>query len=308
MIVPDATETQAATREKRAVWREGLPLVVFPHGSAPLSDDALSALSRCANRYLPRQGAILFRGFNIGDTSDFARFAGAFGDPLEQPTLNDALSPAAPRPCSGQFVRARAYGPRPLLWLHWAARPRWDEALIVDHREIYRRLSLAVRTRFLSRGLRRSRILARAGQTGWQAIFHTALKSQVENACRTLDIAFTWLEHEQLLVSRMEPAVFVHPVSNEPAWLNHRLISAVAQLGQSRRSDTGAHPTTETRHADGAAIDPRDITQLRAAFDVSARILPLEAGDILMVDPRITWHVHMPHLFEPGQLLQSGHR
>jgi hypothetical protein len=56
-----------------------LPLVVFPNGSERV--DRAPALRGIIERYLPRMGCILFRGFRVPEDRDFERFVAALTEP-----------------------------------------------------------------------------------------------------------------------------------------------------------------------------------------------------------------------------------
>jgi len=108
-----------------------LPLVVFPRGRAArgeLDGDELRAVIR---RYLPRFGAILFRGFRVSEDHDF-----------------DALVASQAEPSSG----AR-WAPR--LWAWYAAVPGVGEHVqLADRGEISRRVPARLRRRWGDGGLR----------------------------------------------------------------------------------------------------------------------------------------------------------
>ena len=109
-----------------------MPLVVFPRGRAArgsLDGEELRALIR---RYLPRFGAILFRGFRVSEDRDFE-------------ALVASQAEAAP---SG--VR---WAPR--VWAWYAAVPAVGEHVqLADRREIARRVPARLRRRWGDAGVR----------------------------------------------------------------------------------------------------------------------------------------------------------
>lgn len=102
-----------------------LPLVVLPAQGGATLDAALAQMPAVVTRYLPRAGAILFRGFRVSEDADFERFVTA-ADP--------------------DRTGAR-------VWLWCAVPSRGQRLLLSDRRELYRAVPASVRRRWAERAL-----------------------------------------------------------------------------------------------------------------------------------------------------------
>jgi hypothetical protein len=109
-----------------------LPLVVFPRGRAARGELDREELRVVIRRYLPRFGAILFRGFRVSEDRDFDAMVAAQAEPAT----------------SGTRGAAR-------IWAWYAGVPSLDEHVqLADRREISRGAPARLRRRFSEGGLR----------------------------------------------------------------------------------------------------------------------------------------------------------
>lgn len=113
-----------------AAWAPFLPLVVFPRERRGLLEAFGPQLQYAIQRYLPRTGAIVFRGFPVSEDHHFQRFL--------------AL-------CSHDEASAPSRAAR--VWA-WCALPgRGQRLLLADRRELYRAVPTGVRRRWSEWGL-----------------------------------------------------------------------------------------------------------------------------------------------------------
>ena len=243
---------------------EALPLVVFPRGPSAAADRA-AALRGCAERYLPRVGSILFRGFAVHGAAEFRRFVQGFGACVSTPLHAAAL---------GGFA-----GPG-RLWLGCAAEAAETcRTRIADNRELYANLSVALRTRIIERGLRF--VLTLGGQAGWRDVFQTEDRAQLEAFCRAHGTRFEWLPQDALRIERKGPRLARHPDTGEPSWIDAGPLLHYA-WGQTDAALGGA--TFEVLYGDGARFEPPLGDGIVEAFSASASRVEWEAGDVLLID------------------------
>jgi alpha-ketoglutarate-dependent taurine dioxygenase len=226
-----------------------LPLVLKPERPAsPPSAGHLAAWIEARRPFLEerllRHGAILLRGFPIGDPADFERAIRGISPDLKRDYLGtsprDALTPYVfsaselppfypiPQHCEMSFL------PEPPARLFFgclvAPGGPGGETPLVDFGKVYRDLDARVRDRFLSKGVRIIRNYA--GPEGgsrfdlwklkrWDEMFGTTDRSAVEARCRANGFRFTWRPGGLLRLEHEQPAARPHPVSGEPVWFNH---------------------------------------------------------------------------------------
>jgi len=123
----------------RAEGAEDVPLVVFPVRNHATPSERAASLRACADRYLPRLGSILFRGFRVYGTEDLLRFAAAFRASAALVTADSIW---------GEAGRGR-------VWVACTGSAETSvETRIADNRELRSLLSIATRTRLFERGFR----------------------------------------------------------------------------------------------------------------------------------------------------------
>ncbi|HTV21697.1 MAG TPA: hypothetical protein VMG12_23570 [Polyangiaceae bacterium] len=106
-----------------------LPLVVFPRERSTTLEASAAGLRDVIARYLPRAGAILFRGFRVSEDADFEHFVSVAGT-AERPVASAAR-----------------------VWA-WCAVPRRGQRIVLtDRRELYRAVPARVRRRWAERDL-----------------------------------------------------------------------------------------------------------------------------------------------------------
>jgi hypothetical protein len=132
-----------ATSVAAAEWSaEAIPLVVFPGRRQSEIAERAASLRAVAERYLPRFGSMLFRGFQAHRDQDFARFVRTFGASIDVLPAGSIWGEAG----SGR------------MWIACAsAVDAGAETLIADNRELLANLSSGLRSRLAQRGLRFAR-------------------------------------------------------------------------------------------------------------------------------------------------------
>lgn len=132
MAASAAADTgRGAPESARAACERFLPLVVFPRQRGGALEASAPELRSVIGRYLPRAGALLFRGFPVSEDRDFERFV----------ALAATLEPSPP------------LAPSARVWA-WCALPvRGQRLLLADRRELHRAVPADVRRRWAERGL-----------------------------------------------------------------------------------------------------------------------------------------------------------
>ena len=240
-----------------------LPLVLVPTADPERSADAAVAYlgdpqARIADR-LAEHGAILLRGFDLGDPAAFERAARAIDGELKNNYLGtsprDALTPYVfsaselpgyypiPQHCEMSFLKEP---PRRLFFC--CLQPsdgEGGETPLCDFRRVAADLPAPVLERFEHRGVRIIRNYC--GPSGgsrwdlwklkrWDEMFQTTDRAAVQASCRENGFEATFYGHDRLRLIHCQPAVIRHPRSGDKVWFNHsQVFHLSAASGEYRR-------------------------------------------------------------------------
>ena len=173
-----------------------LPLVIQPNAAGVDLIDWARSNQELIETKLITHGAILFRGFGMGEVTKFEKFVLAI--------CSDVFNENGEHPrqaVSGNIYSPVFYPPdKQLLWHNEnsfnQAWPRkiWfccerppelgGETPIVDSREIHRRMDTGIRKRFEEKGVMYMRNYGQGLGLDWQTVFRTANKAEVEQICK----------------------------------------------------------------------------------------------------------------------------
>jgi hypothetical protein len=231
----------------------------------------------------------LFRSFGSGDSAAFARFVSVFAV-VDRSYRFETLRRSAPS--GGAGVTSALSSQR---WCCSAAPTRlWfgctDPALtgasiaIADTRRVYELLPSSVRKRWSERGLEYTRSYPAGSDDSWVRAFGTPDRQRIEDTCRAQGVRVQWLAQGELRLTRTCNPIDTHWRTHERVWCG-----AVPA-----RSSADRPPRAHVCHADGSAIAAADLEQVRAAFAEAAMLVPWEAGDVIVLDSRLTAHAHAP--------------
>jgi len=254
-----------------APWAGGpdpLPLVVHARGER--SVEGLVAWIRAHHgalrSELARSGALLLRGFEVGDAPAFERVARAIDPDLGNEYLGTSprnaltshvftaseLPPFYPIPqhCEMSFT---AHPPKQLFFCCLVEPAAGSgETPLADFRGVLRDLDPALVKRFEERGLRIVRNYSGPQGGGrfdlwrlkrWDEMFGTTDRSVVEAKCRAEGFEPTWTASGGLRLVSTQPIVRRHPVTGEPVWHNHVTTFHTSQAVGEYRRIFGLRPT-----------------------------------------------------------------
>lgn len=313
-----ATERRKVRVDERSLVRmapagtaSGAPLTIRSAGPAVELAQWAGGHRAEIRRLLSVHGALLFRGFGIGDVATFERaIDAAVGQRLAY------TERSSPRTQVGSNVfTSTDYPPEYPIFLHneqsynvtfplriafGCLQPAASggSTPIADTRRVLARVPGPIRDRFM-RG--RFALVRNYGQggVGWQDAFQTGDPAQVERHCRTHDIACEWTGPGRLRTTQVRPVVARHPDSGELAWFNHLTFFHTSTLPPAVRDHltAGCGPgdlPSQTYHGDGTAIEPGVLDALRAAYEAETVRFEWEAGDLLLLDNMLMAHGRAP--------------
>jgi alpha-ketoglutarate-dependent taurine dioxygenase len=305
---------------------EPLPLVLSPRRATSRGDflELLRSERAALRTRLLEHGALLFRGWPVGNAQDFSEAIEALGtgasvsyiggdSPRRKITgavyTSTEAPPAVKIPLHNELSFVRHF-PKHIYFYCEVAPPARGETILGDARRVYRSLDPAVRERFIERQLKY--VSAYYGHSflmdlvnslqpshkSWRDVFETTRRDEVERLCREHDFAFDWHDANWIKISQTRPAAIQHPETDEWVWFsqahlydfNPRLLGTwryVAAKLFYARSHTRLH---EIFHADGSRVARADLYHIMDTLDASTVAFPWQRGDMLVLDNVLTMH------------------
>jgi alpha-ketoglutarate-dependent taurine dioxygenase len=265
---------------------------------------------------LQRDGAILFRGFDVSSAERFEQIiTAACGQALRYTERSSPRSEV-----KGNIYTSTDYPPAYRIFLHnensyartWprkllfcCVRPAVEggETPIADTRRVYDRIDPRIRDRFIEKKVMYVRNFSPGLGLPWSTVFGTTDRNEVEAYCRTAGYETQWLDGDRLRTRRVGQVVARHPKTGETTWFNHATFFHVSTLEPAVRDSLLAQFDQEdlpsnTYYGDGTPIEPSVMDHLRDAYEQETVSFPWERGDVLMVDNMITAHARAPFVGE----------
>jgi len=231
--------------------------------------DYIQSNKEAIDTRLTKNGAMLFRGFDIHTAEDFEQVALHIDSELKNNYLGtsprNSISKytfsASELPdfypimqhCEMSFLR---FPPRKLFFFCQTAPEKNGETPICDFRKVAAQLAPEVKKAFREKGIKTIRnydgLKAKAKWDLWQLkrwdeMFQTKDKKVAEAKCKEYEIEFEWLEEDKLRLYNRQDAFVKHPVTGEDVWFNH----------------------LQVFHRDAAAIEYKHIARHQKSFRAS---------------------------------------
>ncbi len=272
---------------------------------------------------LLRHGALLFRGFGMGEVERFESFASVICPNLFEENGEH------PRQSVGGRVYTPVFYPseQRLLWhnensfnLRWpkkilfaCARPADSGGAtpVVNSREVYRAVEPDIRERFERKGTMYVRNYGGGLGLDWQTVFRTDDRAQVEARCRAEGMEYEWKSDDRLRTRCVRPAVIEHPLSGEPSWFTQAQHWHVSCLDRATRASVESlfDEPDWPRHCyygDGTPIADAEMDSILAIYERLQEVFEWERGDVLLLDNVLTAHGRAPYTGERKILVAMG--
>jgi amino acid adenylation domain-containing protein len=258
-------------------------------------------------RDLKRHGAILLRGFKVLTTDDFERLATAFcselfnenGEHPRQSVSGNVYTPVFyPSDQRLLWHNENSFNqrwPRKILFCCVRPAAQGGETPLVDSREVYAQIPVEIREEFERKGVLYLRTYGGGLGLGWQDVFQTESRQEVEERCQADGIEALWQPDGRLRTRAVRPAVLAHPETGEMSWFNQAQHWHVACLDpETRRSMESLFAPDDLprscRFGDGTAIPDEAMHRILAVYARLQVVFPWEKGDVVVVDNVLTAH------------------
>lgn len=290
-----------------------LPMVVQPSSEGLQLAGWAAHNGNLIEDYLAKHGAILFRGFRVGNVSEFEWFIKSVS--TEMLEYHERSSPRTQ--VSGKIYTSTEYSPTQSIFPHnensyqlnWPTKifffclmpaSKGGETPIVDTRKVYQRLSPGLREQFIKKQVKYVRNYGVEFGLPWSTVFQTTDKTLVEDYCREHEMSCEWRAGDQLRTETIRPAVARHPHTGEWSWFNHATFFHYSTLEPLIReallTELGEENLpSNTYYGDGTPIEPEVLEELRAAYRAETISFPWQTGDVLMVDNLLVAHSRTPY-------------
>jgi len=310
---PVTVSLEGAVKESPLVEGRTLPVVIEPAiNGVDLIAWAASRKEMIESR-LSLSGAILFRGFEVGDAATFERFVRSVaGEPLE---YRERSSPR--HQVSGRVYTSTDYPASQSIFMHnensyqraWPMKlfffcetppGEGGQTPIADVRRVLGRISPATRERFMRKNVMYMRNYADGLGLSWQTVFQSDDRAEVEAYCGKAGIRFEWKQDNTLRTRQVGRAIVVHPRTGEEVWFNHAAFFHISTLdsalGESLIEAVGEENLpNNTYYGDGSPIDGATLDEIREAYRQESVFFPWRRGDILMLDNMLAAHGRAPY-------------
>jgi alpha-ketoglutarate-dependent taurine dioxygenase len=165
---------------------------------------------------------------------------------------------------------------------------------LADSRRVLQRIEPAIRQVFEAKNVMYVRNYIAGIDLGWQTVFQTSSKEEVNEFCQAHGIEVEW-QGEQLRTWQVCQAVATHAETGESVWFNQAHLFHVSSLSAAI-SDALLTQFGERglpRHAyfgDGSPIPAEALDHIRAAYAAEEVRFHWRKGDVLILDNKLVAH------------------
>lgn len=273
---------------------------------------------------LHRDGAMLFRGFELRGLEDFHEFITATGVELMQymesatprTELKDKIYTSTEFPADQTIAlhnELSTLNTFPLKVWFFCVQPAEHRGAtpIADVRKVLQRIRPEIREKFIEKGWLLIRNFGDGFGPSWQNSFHLTDRDEAEDYFRRAGIEYEWLGGDRLRTIQVRTAVERHPHLDVPVWFNHvafwHISSVEPKLRELFLKEFDEHKLPyNTFYGDGSPIEDAVVEELRQAYRHETVAFPWRAGDILMLDNMLVAHGREPYSGERKILAAMG--
>ncbi|OJW52758.1 MAG: hypothetical protein BGO67_04725 [Alphaproteobacteria bacterium 41-28] len=263
---------------------------------------------------LSKHGGLLLRNFNLHSVSEFNRLVQSFSSELLDYTyrstprtkLGGKIYTATEYPADREIPlhNENAYSrswPSKIFFFSVIVAAEGGETPIADSRNVYKRIDPGIRKKFEEHGLMYTRNYTKGIDLGWQEVFQTEERSDVEKYCKENDISFEWKEGSpELTTKQICQATLIHPESAEPVWFNQAHLFHISSLDESSRlsliKELGEENIPRNAsYGNGNPLEIDILEHIREAYAHEKMKFKWHRGDIMILDNILMAHGREPY-------------
>ena len=285
---------------------QGLPLMIQRAREDVDATQWAKAHADLIEQELLRRGALLFRGFPLGETGAFERFASVlsrdlFNENGEHPreSISGNVYTPVSYPSESQLLwhNENSFNhrwPRKIMFCCAQPAAQGGETPIVDSRKVYERLDPEIRRTFEEKGVMYVRNYGTGIGLDWPTVFGTDDRSAVERQCAETLTTAEWTS-QGLRTRAVRPAVIRHPQTGEMSWFNQAQHWHPSCLEPAVRESLSYLFSDEDMprncfYGDGSVIGDSAMEAILDAYRELEVVFPWQTGDVMLVENILAAH------------------
>lgn len=292
----------------------GLPLTITPKGDPSLQ--TLGNYIECnlneLQAALLTHGALLLRGFDINDSSDFrtitqcfgARpFSYAGGNSPRTLVRNDVYT-STEYPASetislhNEMSYLRAW-PRKLFFYSEVPATAGGQTPLACSRRILQEMPTEIVETLKAKRLKYVKHFKSGTNFGksWQNTYLTDDRASVEKLLTEQGSSFIWSKDSSLTVATECAATMTHPVLGCEVWFNQAEQWHPSSLSPPLRTylESKGLLVHNCTYADGTTMDEKMLTEIRRILNKNKVMFDWRRGDVLVIDNLLSMHGREPY-------------
>jgi alpha-ketoglutarate-dependent taurine dioxygenase len=270
--------------------------------------------SDVVSEHLLRNGAVLFRGFDVQTVEAFHKTVSCFdgeeieyrerSSPRTEVTRRIYTSTEYPADQSIFPHNENSYAhvwPRRIFFFCLLPATEGGETPIVDVRKVYDSIDPEIRQRFETSGVLYLRNFSEQFGMPWQRAFQTGNRDEVERIAEASGYQLSWREDNRLTTRRLGKASGRHPVTGERIWFNHaaffHISTLPAEIGKTLVAQLPEEDLpNNSYYGDGSPIEDNVVEHIRSCYLAHRHTFAWQRGDVLALDNMLVAHSRQPYV------------
>lgn len=262
---------------------------------------------------LLEHGAVLFRGFGVDSVEGFDQFINTsiktvtqyVGGATPRKKLNDAIATSTEFPHDQEIKLHNELSyettlPTKLAFCCLDAPDTGGQTQLADMNKVYQLIDPEIIEAFEQKnGWKLIRNFGRGFGPDIQNGFGTTDQTAIEQDCQQRQIDIEFLDGGVVRTKQTRAAIYNHPQSDLPLWINHVAFWHGSSLDEEQRSILSMLFKADefpyaTFFGDGSEIPDQYVDNIRAAYQQAETTFDWQVGDVLLVDNYRVAHGRKP--------------
>jgi alpha-ketoglutarate-dependent taurine dioxygenase len=285
--------------------QEGFPLVITAKIPNLNLSNWISNNKELFNQHILKNGAILFRKFQINTFEKFENLMSVFpketleykfrSSPRFEIQNKIYVSTTYPEDEDIKMHSENSYSNNPpegIVFCCIIPSIIGGETPIADNRLVLKYLSNDLKNKFLEKGVQYRRNLNSMFGLSWEEVFQTSDKKVVESYCYENNMKFEWLDNGGLTIIWNKMPISEHPKTKELVWFSHVSFFNKNMLPEDIISffESEDQLPNNTYFGDGSEITKEEIQEINSAYEKTKVQFSWEEGDVLFLDNMLSSH------------------